>query len=101
MRLARALGFLVWVSMMGRALATQAAANLVGTWQAQEGPVAIVLTLAPGGTGTLDQAPIKYRVQGNTLAVDEGGTLNNYTFALKGNTLTLSGGDLTQPLTFQ
>src|SRR5688572_6436509 len=78
-----------------------AAPNLQGTWQAKDGPVVMVLTLDGNGSGTLEGAPFRYTVKGSTLVVDEGGEVNNYAFSLKGNALTLSGGDLDRPMTFQ
>src|SRR5205807_277426 len=74
---------------------------LIGTWQAKEANMTIVLTLSADGTGKLDEAKIKYTIKGNTLSVEEGGAVNHYTFTLKDNHLTLAGGDLTQPMTFE
>lgn len=79
----------------------QGDANLVGTWQSKDTNVPIVLILKSDGTGKLDNAGIKYVVEGNKLKVNEDGVVNNYTFSLRANTLTVSGGDLDQPLTFE
>src|SRR5688572_2813714 len=73
---------------------------LHGSWQAKDGQLVIKLTLNPDGTGTLDDAPIKYQVRGARLIVDEAGTINNYTFKLDDGVLVVSGGDLDSPLTF-
>lgn len=74
--------------------------GLLGSWQAKDGELVIRLILNPDGTGTLDEAPIKYQVRGAKLIVDEAGTINNYTFKLDGGVLVVSGGDLDSPLTF-
>src|ERR1700730_2793462 len=75
--------------------------NLAGTWQSKEANSSITLILNADGTGKLDEANIKYTVAGNKLRVNEDGVINNYTFSLRGNTLTVSGGDLAQPLIFE
>ncbi|MDX6611663.1 MAG: hypothetical protein QOD75_849 [Blastocatellia bacterium] len=74
--------------------------GLLGTWLAKDGEVAIRLTLDANGTGTLDEAPIKYQVRGAQLIVDEAGTINRYSYKLEGVTLVVSGGDLDSPLIF-
>jgi hypothetical protein len=74
--------------------------DLSGSWQAKDGQLVIRLTLNPNGTGTLDDAPIKYQVRGAQLIVDEAGTINRYTFKLNGEVLVVSGGDLDSALTF-
>ncbi len=81
-------------------LCAQSNPNLTGTWHAKENGFTMILTLNADGTGLLDGDVIKYTVNGNKLAVKEGGDTNNYTFTLKGNSLTLSGGDLDKPMTF-
>lgn len=79
----------------------QGETNLVGTWQSKVGNAAITLILNADGTGKLDEANIKYTVTGNKLRVSEDGVINNYTFSLRGNTLTVSGADLEPPLVFE
>ncbi len=95
----RHLFLLIFLSAV--AALAQMPAGLAGTWKAQEGPLTVVLTLNPDGSGSLDDAKIKYSVKGNTLSVIEDGQVNNYTFELKGNTLRLAGGDLDKPMLFQ
>lgn len=74
----------------------QSPPNLIGTWHVQEAGLTVVLVFNADGTGKLDNTRITYTMRGNTLRVEEaGGTVNQYTFALQGNRLTLSGGDLT------
>jgi len=79
----------------------QLAPNLTGTWKAKEGDVTVTLVLNADGTGKLDNAKIKYAVRGRTLSIDDSGTVNNYSFELAGNKLTVSGGDLKQPMVFE
>ncbi len=91
---------LIFLFIPGIALA-QGDTTLVGTWQSQEANASMTLILNADGTGKLDDTSIKYTVEGNKLRVNEEGVVNNYTFSLRGNTLTVSGGDLEQPLTFE
>ena len=82
-------------------LAAQTPQGLTGTWQSSQYGFTMVLVLNADGTGEFDEEPIKFRVKGSTLAVTEDGDVSNYTFALNGATLTLSGGDLDRPMVFQ
>jgi hypothetical protein len=80
---------------------TQTSASLLGTWQVKENLVSIRLILNADGTGKLDDTAIRYSVKDNILSVDEGGHVNRYGFVLAGNNLTLTGGDLDRPMTFE
>jgi hypothetical protein len=60
-----------------------------------------VLSLNGDGTGKMEDTPIKFTVKGSTLVIEEGGEVNRYGFVQKGNALTLSGGDLDRPMTFE
>ena len=73
---------------------------LLGSWETKGSELVIRVIFKPDGTGTLDGAPIKYTVRGTDLTVDEGGTINHYTFKLSGDELVVSGGDLDAPVTF-
>src|SRR5262245_14544417 len=100
------LPFVLLLALAGAAgpaarLAAQAAPNLTGTWHAKEQGFTLVLVLNADGTGTFDDEPIKYAVKGGTLSVNDGGEVSNYTFALNGSSLRLSGGDLDQPMVFE
>lgn len=96
----RALGF-----TLAALLAVPAAAEerLVGRWSATT-PYPFTLELAADGSGSLVDGegvpaePIRYRVQGATLLVEEDGDTTPYAFSLSGDELRLSGGDLDQAL---
>ncbi len=90
-----------WLLLPGSGLLAQSTPNLTGTWHAKEHGFTMILVLRPDGTGTFDDEAIKYKIIGNKLAITEDGEINNYTFTLKGNSLTLSGGDLDQPMIFE
>ncbi|HEY5885660.1 MAG TPA: hypothetical protein VIT88_13290 [Pyrinomonadaceae bacterium] len=89
---------LLLVGALSTAMAQQAA--LIGSWQARDSSMDLRVTLNADGTGTLDGAPITYKVNGSNLIVTEGGLVNNYSFKVDGNRLLVSGGNLESPLTF-
>jgi hypothetical protein len=82
-------------------LSAQPASNLAGTWHAREAGFTRVLVLNADGTGTFDDEPIRYSVKGTTLSVNDSGEISDYSFALNGNSLRLSGGDLDAPMVFE
>ena len=74
-------------------------AALVGTWSGTFGGEPFELILNADGTGQMD-GPIRWEAQGNQLVITEEDGATEYQFVLKGSTLTVSGGDLEEPLTF-
>jgi hypothetical protein len=80
-------------------------ASPLGTWQfdlkqgpKKDGPRIVVVrsdSSASYGTET-----VRWRIVGDSLALALGGEWVNYRLKLKGKRLTLSGGDLTEPVTF-
>jgi len=82
-------------------LATAHAPGVVGRWGADVGPGTVILSLHRDGTGSLGLISLTYAVAGNTLSVRGAAGGSDYTFALDGDTLTLSGGDLPLPVTFR
>lgn len=90
-------GCLSWVGWSTQA---QSESSLVGTWQySQEGEVQ-TLTLNRDGTGSLNNDQIQYRVQGSLLSVSTQSSTIVYTFALQGNRLTVTGGDIEGQMVF-
>jgi len=78
---------------------------ILGTWQfdlnqgeQKEGPRTVIVrgdSSASYGTET-----VRWRILGDSLALALGGEWVNYKLRLKGKRLTLSGGDLVEPVTF-
>jgi hypothetical protein len=89
------------ILLPGVGLLAQSNPNLAGTWHAKEHGFTMILILRADGTGTFDDEAIKYTIIGNKLAITEDGEVNQYTFTLQGNSLTLSGGDLDKPMIFE
>jgi hypothetical protein len=79
--------------------------SLIGTWTfdlkqgpKKDGPRIVIVrqdSSASYGTQT-----VRWRLLGDSLALALGGEWVNYKLKLKGKRLTLSGGDLTEPVTF-
>ncbi len=72
---------------------------LVGSWSGEFGGEPFQLILNADGTGQMD-GPIQWEVEGDQLVITEDDGATEYKFVLKGSTLTVSGGDLEEPLTF-
>lgn len=84
---------------------TSAKGSLIGTWtfDLKQGPkkggprIVIVRQDSSASYGT---QTVRWRLLGDSLALALGGEWVNYRLKLKGKRLTLSGGDLTEPVTF-
>jgi hypothetical protein len=79
---------------------------LLGTWKfdlrqgdKKEGPRTVVVR--PDSSASYGSETVRWRVIGDSLALALGGEWVNYRLKLKGRRLTLSGGDLTEPVTFE
>src|SRR2546428_3187257 len=103
---------LVYAVMLAAALPVQVSAqtaakgSLIGTWTfdlkqgpKKDGPRIVIVrqdSSASYGTQT-----VRWRLVGDSLALALGGEWVNYRLKLKGKNLTLSGGDLNEPVNFQ
>ena len=85
------------LTAVGPAVAADSAA-LVGTWTGTDSGVPFQLILRADGTGMLGDSPLRWKMQGGKLVVVEEGETNVYDAVLKGTTLTVSGGDLDEPM---
>ena len=79
----------------------QTPANLSGSWQADmlEGPQAIVVT--GDSTVSFGEETVRIRISADTIFVQFGDEWVGYNFELQGDALTLSGGDLMDPVTLR
>jgi hypothetical protein len=71
-----------------------------GLWQNSQFGYQMTLMLNADGSGEFDGEMIKFTAQANKLAITQNGATTNYTYNLQGNSLTLTGGDLDQAVTF-
>ncbi|MCW5909688.1 MAG: hypothetical protein KIT62_01380 [Cyclobacteriaceae bacterium] len=75
--------------------------QLTGTWQNSQFGYQMTLALHADGSGEVDGEMIKYTSQANKLSIiTQSGQTTVYTYALQGNSLTLSGGDLDGSIAF-
>lgn len=80
----------------------QQAGKITGTWHNSQFGYQMALILNADGTGEFDGEKIKYVAKGAQFlmtVVSDNETIN-YNYALQGNSLTISGGDLDQAVTF-
>lgn len=96
---------LVTVLAVPRLAGAQQAA-ILGTWkfdlkqdQKKEGPRIVIVR--PDSSASYGTQTVRWRIVGDSLALALGGEWVNYRLKLKGKNLTLSGGDLNEPVTFQ
>ena len=103
------LGWLLVASWMigpAVAVAQDKPAAILGTWkfdlkqdQRKEGPRTVIVR--PDSSASYGTQTVRWRIEGDSLALALGGEWVNYRLRLKGRNLTLSGGDLNEPITFQ
>lgn len=79
---------------------TPAEKALTGVWQNNSFGYQMVLILQPDGTGEFDGESLTYASAPGRLSITIGSTNTVYTYSLKGNSLTLSGGDLQGAVVF-
>lgn len=74
------------------------APGLTGTWQAAtpDGPQTIIVR--DDSTASFGEETVRWRVSADTIFIQFGEEWVGYNFALAGDTLTLSGGDLEEPI---
>lgn len=79
---------------------------VLGTWkfdlkqdQKKEGPRIVIVR--PDSSASYGTQTVRWRLVGDSLALALGGEWVNYRLKLKGKKLTLSGGDLNEPVSFQ
>ncbi|MCK6472603.1 MAG: mechanosensitive ion channel family protein [Planctomycetes bacterium] len=73
---------------------------LDGEWLAEVGSMHLALRFSRKGDWHLDGRVGTFTVRGNRLELTDGGARVGYTFALTDTALTLSGGDLAEPVKF-
>lgn len=104
MRLGWLLAATLLLGVSGTAGAQQAA--ILGTWKfdlkqgdKKEGPRTVIVR--PDSSASYGAETVRWRIVGDSLALALGGEWVNYRLKLKGKRLTLSGGDLTEPVIFE
>jgi hypothetical protein len=80
--------------------------SLIGTWKfdLKQGPKKTgprIVIVRPDSSASYGTETVRWRIVGDSLALALGGEWVNYKLKLKGKSLTLSGGDLQEPVDFQ
>jgi hypothetical protein len=81
-------------------------APILGTWkfdlkQGDKKPGPRTVIVRPDSSASYGAETVRWRIVGDSLALALGGEWVNYRLKVKGDRLTLSGGDLTEPVTFE
>jgi hypothetical protein len=100
------LGWIIGVALIAApAAVTAQQPAILGTWRfdlkqgpKKEGPRIVIVR--PDSSASYGTETVRWRMVGDSLALALGGEWVNYKLKLKGKRLTLSGGDLTEPVDF-
>ena len=97
---------LVAALLMAPRVAAAQQAAILGTWKfdlkqdpKKKGPRIVIVR--PDSSASYGTQTVRWRIVGDSLALALGGEWVNYRLKLKGKNLTLSGGDLNEPVNFQ
>jgi hypothetical protein len=102
----KTLGWMIAAALMaapGTLVAQKPA--ILGTWKFdirqgdKKGPQMVIVRA--DSSASYGNETVRWRVVGDSLALALGGEWVNYRVKLKGKRLTLSGGDLTEPVSFE
>ena len=82
-------------------LAQSASPAIAGTWEAEtpDGPQTIVVH--PDSTASFGEEIVRWRIVSDTIYIEIGDEWLGYNFEIEGDRLTLSGGDLLDPVTLR
>jgi len=89
------------IAQIGSKVKEQATQGLAGTWVNTAFGYTMTLLLLDNGSGDFDGEAITYKASDNNLAISFATETVTYRFTLSGNQLSLSGGDLDAPISFQ
>ena len=99
--------FLIWVllpvvasAQIGSKIKSSANSTIEGNWHNNQFGFEMVLMLNQGGSGEFDGENIQYKVSGDQLIITSQDGTTNYKYVLDQERLTLSGGDLDNPVIF-
>jgi hypothetical protein len=90
---------LLLVSMTFFVIAAHANPALHGTWSVAVDGQPFVVTFEPNGGGKVNATPMKWQAMGKLLFVQQqGGQVMTYSWDVKGDKLSVAGGDLSAPV---
>lgn len=84
-------------------LSAQAAkpASLTGTWQAKMNDDTYTVVIRADSSATYGDEVVRWRARGDSIFIALGGEWVAYSLKLRSRQLTLSGGDLAEPITLR
>lgn len=95
----RVLGLLTLALGLAPALRAQTAVpDLVGTWETETPDGPQVVTLKADSTASFGEETVQWRVTADTIFIQFEDEWVGYNFVIVGRNLTLSGGDLEEPV---
>lgn len=90
----------IGIAQIGQKMKTGAEAGITGLWRNSSMGFNMDLDLQANGKGAFDGEAISYQYSNSTLVITSGGTKTTYQAKFSGDVLTLSGGDLDAPISF-
>lgn len=92
-------------TMQGQGEASKAAPALAGTWQLAKGKVSSTgpktVVIRPDSSASWGKETVRWRVTDDQIMIAIGGEWEVYRLKLRGDRMTLSGGDLTEDITLR
>lgn len=88
-------------SLAAPVLAQGAPPRVEGTWEGELGGTAFVVIIRADSSASLGDQTVRYRLMGDSLQVALGGQWFTYSIAYGDNVLTISGGDLIEPISLR
>lgn len=77
------------------------ARSILGTWEAKADAEVHKIVIRPDSSASYGTETVRWRTTGDTIKIALGGEWVCYRLHLRGNKMTLSEGDLTEPITLR
>ncbi|MFN0177247.1 MAG: hypothetical protein ACKVZ0_00495 [Gemmatimonadales bacterium] len=97
----------VWIvdDLAGQQLAAKSGPNVAGTWQLEKGKVKAdgpkTVVIRADSSASWGKETVRWRLKSDQIMIALGGEWETYKLKVKGERMTLSGGDLTDPITLR
>jgi hypothetical protein len=97
----------VWIvdDLAGQQTAAKSGPNVAGTWQLEKGKVKAegpkTVVIRADSSASWGKETVRWRLKSDQIMIALGGEWEIYQLKVKGERMTLSGGDLTDPITLR
>jgi hypothetical protein len=97
----------VWIvdDLAGQQVAAKSSPNVAGTWQLEKGKVKAegpkTVVIRTDSSASWGKETVRWRLKTDQIMIALGGEWEIYQLKVKGERMTLSGGDLTDPITLR